>query len=198
MQQAFAVARSARSVPRGSAASRGKLGCWMVDGGWSTIGNRSTTNVPVSATSQAAEISANAANCAQICLQKTLRVANWGKTDYRGGRSTMIIVDIIDDMLSHDRAKAIKANLMPDSEIHCIQNVSTKKCTPPLWGHARFSLWKALTKCHNQISSFTFVISCGWICCGIEWAHCRNSIAIILHVCMSPIYLTALVSLAHL
>lgn len=42
----------------------------------------------------------------------------------------MIIVDIIDDMLSHDRAKAIKANLMPDSEIHCIQNVSTKKCTP--------------------------------------------------------------------
>jgi len=66
-------------------------------------------------TGKSPEISANAANCAQICLQKTLRVGtrDWG---YRG--ATLIIVDIIDDMLSHDRAKAIKANLMPNSANH--------------------------------------------------------------------------------
>lgn len=53
----------------------------------------------------------NICKCSELCADLFTEDSPSGQRTGNGG--TLIIVDIIDDMLSHDRAKAIKANLMP-------------------------------------------------------------------------------------
>lgn len=55
----------------------------------------------------------NIRKCSKLCADLFTDDSEWSSTS--GGAPLLIIVDIIDDMLSHDRAKAIKANLMPNS-----------------------------------------------------------------------------------